>query len=137
MFEQNQTRKFFIIFLAVLIIVSTYADADTQLFTKDNVLAAGCYNDGFASSDMTLIIQLEAGGKIIFDEGAKVKYATITKPAVPLWVHRRMKHSSPDRARDGLPVHLAIGARGRPHELLEPPVEVGLVVEPRGECDLT
>ena len=74
MFEQNQTRKFFMTFLAVLIIVSTYADADPLLFTKDNVLAAGCYNDGFASSDMTLIIQLEAGGKIIFDEGAKVKY---------------------------------------------------------------
>jgi hypothetical protein len=44
------------------------------IYTQSNILAAGNYNDGTASSDITLIIQLEAGGKIIFDEGADVMY---------------------------------------------------------------
>lgn len=60
-----------------LILCPCFADAKDEtpkLYSKDNVLAAGCYNDGFGSSDMTLIIQLEAGGNIIFDEGAEVKY---------------------------------------------------------------
>ena len=74
MFKQNQTLTLFIPLLAVLIVVSGYAHAAPQLFTKNNVLAAGCYNDGFGSSDITLIIQLEVGGKILFDEGAEVKY---------------------------------------------------------------
>ena len=52
----------------------TYAADTPKLFTKDNVLAAGCYNDGFSSSDMTLIIQLTVGNDIIFDEGVEVKY---------------------------------------------------------------
>ncbi len=51
-----------------------YAFDTPKLFTKDNVLAAGCYNDGFSSSDMTLIIQLTVGNDIIFDEGFEVKY---------------------------------------------------------------
>ena len=51
-----------------------YAFDTPKLFTKDNVLAAGCYNDGFSSSDMTLIIQLTVGNDVIFDEGFEVKY---------------------------------------------------------------
>ena len=51
-----------------------YAFDTPKLFTKDNVLAAGCYNDGFSSSDMTLIIQLTVGNDVIFDEGFGVKY---------------------------------------------------------------
>ena len=51
-----------------------YAFDTPKLFTKDNVLAAGCYNDGFSSSDMTLIIQLTVGNNVIFDEGFEVKY---------------------------------------------------------------
>ena len=49
-----------------------------SVFTRANVLAAGNYNDGFNSSDLTLIIQLEAGGKVIFDEGADVMYHITT-----------------------------------------------------------
>ena len=51
-----------------------YAFDTPKLFTKDNVLAAGCYNDGFSSSDMTLIIQLTVGKDVIFDEGFEVRY---------------------------------------------------------------
>jgi len=60
-----------------LILCPCFVDAKDEtpkLYSKENVLAAGCYNDGLSSSDMTLIIQLEAGGDIIFDEGAEVKY---------------------------------------------------------------
>ena len=52
----------------------SYALDTPKIFTKDNVLAAGCYNDGFSSSDMTLIIQLTVGKDVIFDEGVEVKY---------------------------------------------------------------
>jgi len=44
------------------------------IYTHTNILAAGNYNDGTNSSDLTLIIQLEAGGQIIFDEGVEVLY---------------------------------------------------------------
>jgi len=47
---------------------------DAPIYATGNVLAAGNYNDGTGSSDITLIIQLEAGGSVIFDEGAAVKY---------------------------------------------------------------
>jgi hypothetical protein len=45
-----------------------------SIYSQENVLAAGNYNDGTGSSDLTLIIQLEAGGTIIFDEGEEVMY---------------------------------------------------------------
>ena len=61
-------------------VVTAAAAFDTpSVFTRSNVLAAGNYNDGFGSSDLTLIIQLEAGGKIIFDEGADVMYHVTTE----------------------------------------------------------
>lgn len=50
-----------------------------SIYTQANILAAGNYNDGTGSSDLTLIIQLEAGGKIIFDEGADVMYHITTE----------------------------------------------------------
>ena len=52
----------------------SYALDTPKIFTKDNVLAAGCYNNGFSSSDMTLIIQLTVRKDVIFDEGVEVKY---------------------------------------------------------------
>lgn len=60
-----------------LLLILSLGQADAQeprLYTNGNVLAAGNYNDGFSSSDLTLIIRLEAGDDVIFDEGAEVKY---------------------------------------------------------------
>ena len=67
-------RISFYLFLCCAFTSLTYAADTPKLFTKDNVLAAGCYNDGLSSSDMTLIIQLTVGNDIIFDEGVEVKY---------------------------------------------------------------
>ena len=57
------------------------------IFTKGNVLVGANYNDGPGSSDMTLIIKLESGGKAYVDEGAKVKYINndANKDAKPGW----------------------------------------------------
>ncbi len=74
MISNYEFNPLLFIILAVLVVASTYAHAAPKLFTTGNVLAAGNYNDGLSSSDITLIIQLEAGGNTIFDEGAKVKY---------------------------------------------------------------
>ena len=67
-------RITFYLFLCWAFTCLTYAADTPKLFTKGNVLAAGCYNDGFSSSDMTLIIQLTVGNDIIFDEGVEVRY---------------------------------------------------------------
>jgi hypothetical protein len=45
-----------------------------DLYLEDNVLAAGNYNDGTGSSDITLIIRIEAGGDIVLDEGTPLGY---------------------------------------------------------------
>ena len=79
-----------------LILYTCFVDAKDEtpkLYSKDNVLAAGCYNDGFSSSDMTLIIQLKAGGNIIFDEGAKVKYL-VPEADVAGWNEREFDDSN-------------------------------------------
>ena len=80
--------------LALALGIATAAAAfDTpSVFTRSNVLAAGNYNDGFGSSDLTLIIQLEAGGKIIFDEGADVMYH-ITTADVDGWTTTQFNDS--------------------------------------------
>ena len=67
-------RTLISLFLCWAFVSLSYAVDPPKLFTKDNVLAAGCYNDGFSSSDMTLIIQLTVGKDVIFDEGVEVKY---------------------------------------------------------------
>ena len=67
-------RIIFCLFFCCVFTSLIYAADTPKLFSKDNVLAAGCYNDGFSSSDMTLIIQLTVGNDIIFDEGVEVKY---------------------------------------------------------------
>ena len=88
----KQKPRLFLIFV-VLIVASTSAHAAPQIFTIGNVLAAGNYNDGLSSSDITLIIQLEAGGNIIFDEGAKVKYL-VPEADVAGWNEREFDDSN-------------------------------------------
>ena len=65
--------------IAACLATTAVAFDTPSIFTQANILAAGNYNDGTASSDITLIIQLEAGGKIIFDEGADVMYHVPTE----------------------------------------------------------
>lgn len=70
-------RKVFIpmLVLAFLIALAPYSFAQkASLLTGQNVLAAANFNDGLTSSDMTLIIQLDADGKMLVNEGSKVKY---------------------------------------------------------------
>ena len=61
------------IFASIWMVSSTGA-ADPELFLKGNVLAAGNYNDGAGSSDITLIIRVVADGDILVDEGMGVAY---------------------------------------------------------------
>ncbi|MAF10311.1 hypothetical protein CMK11_07660 [Candidatus Poribacteria bacterium] len=65
--------------VAACLATSAAAFDTPSIYTQSNILAAGNYNDGTASSDITLIIQLEAGGKIIFGEGADVMYHVPTE----------------------------------------------------------
>jgi hypothetical protein len=69
-----------IMVLAVLLLfawVTSSVDAakdEPKLYTTNNVLAAGNYNQGTSSSDITLIVRIDAGGEIVVDEGHEVKY---------------------------------------------------------------
>ncbi|MBM3215583.1 hypothetical protein FJZ36_11790 [Candidatus Poribacteria bacterium] len=69
--------KHFLAFVVGVCVVA-FAVASTAsavtIYTKNNVLVGANFNDGAGSSDMTLIMQLSAGGKVYVDEGAKVKY---------------------------------------------------------------
>ena len=60
--------------IAGCLAANAVAQGTPTILATGNVLAAGNYNDGTGSSDITLIIQLEAGGSVIFDEGADVMY---------------------------------------------------------------
>lgn len=58
--------------------------APAPLLAGENVLAAGNYNDGSTSSDLSLILQLSADGVVLVDEGHAVKYLVPTAE-VPDW----------------------------------------------------
>lgn len=61
--------------LSQAILVDTTIYLAQEDFKNPPALARGvCQNDGFSSSDMTLIIQLTVGKDVIFDEGFEVKY---------------------------------------------------------------
>jgi hypothetical protein len=73
--KQIRTPMFLIIPLLSIWMVSSGDAADKpELYLQNNVLAAGKYNDGTGSSDLTLIIRVEADGEIVVDEGATVRY---------------------------------------------------------------
>lgn len=56
---------------------ATYA-ANAKFYAKDNVLAAGSYNNSATSSDLTLIIKMSAGNTVFIDEGSNVSYIVPT-----------------------------------------------------------
>ncbi len=61
--------------VSIFLLASAVCFADTvPLFTAGNVLAAGNYNDGHGSSDISLIIRVLADGNIVVDEGDAVTY---------------------------------------------------------------
>ena len=45
-----------------------------KIYSRGNILAAGNHNSNMGSSDITLIVQIEADGEIVLDEGHNVKY---------------------------------------------------------------
>ena len=45
-----------------------------KIYSRGNILAAGNHNSNMSSSDITLIVQIEADGEIVLDEGHNVKY---------------------------------------------------------------
>jgi hypothetical protein len=62
----------------------THAAERPKLYTKDNVLAAGIYNNAATSSDLSLIIRADVGGETIFDEGYEIGYI-IPKKDIKGW----------------------------------------------------
>ena len=76
MFKLFKSGVFLVtLFLLIMVFTSLVTAKDIpKLYTTKNVLAAGNYNEGTSSSDISLIIQVEADGKIVIDEGASVKY---------------------------------------------------------------
>ncbi len=61
--------------ILALLLTSAICFADTvPLYANGNVLAAGNYNSGHGSSDITLAIRMLADGNIVVNEGDAVKY---------------------------------------------------------------
>jgi len=60
--------------LVICFISASYSAEKPLLYVKNNVLAAGIYNNALTSSDMTLIVRADVGGKTIFDEGYEITY---------------------------------------------------------------
>lgn len=60
--------------LAFMLVPNIGMTASAPLYSSDNVLACANFNDGTGSSDMTLIVQLDADGKMLVDEESAVKF---------------------------------------------------------------
>jgi hypothetical protein len=70
-------------YLAITFLVICFASticfaANPLLYVKNNVLAVGIYNNATSSSDLTLIVRADVGGKTIFDEGYEIVYTIPT-----------------------------------------------------------
>jgi hypothetical protein len=70
----KQALMLMMVLLVSVWMVSWTGAADPELFLKGNVLAAGNYNAGAGSSDITLIVRIVADGEILVDEGMAVGY---------------------------------------------------------------
>lgn len=71
-------------FLVICFVSSSYSAEKPLLYVKDNVLAVGIYNNSLSSSDLTLIVRADVGGKTIFDEGYEIAY-TIPNKDIKDW----------------------------------------------------
>ncbi len=87
--------KWFVVFVLVVLVfpVSSFA-AKAPLKTGENVLACANFNDGLTSSDMSLIVQLEADGNMLVNEGSKVKYLYPTSAVSDDWIKPTFNDSS-------------------------------------------
>lgn len=74
MLRQIQAMPILVFFFVSVWMVSSTGAADPELFLEGNVLAAGNYNAGAGSSDITLIVRIVADGEILVDEGMAVGY---------------------------------------------------------------
>jgi hypothetical protein len=63
--------------------VSTAAEKP-MLYLEDNVLAAGNYNVSMSSSDISLIVRIEAGEEVVVDEGMALGY-TVPQKGIDGW----------------------------------------------------
>jgi len=81
----KQVLLYLTITFLILCLSSTFCfSANPLLYLKDNVLAVGIYNNALTSSDMTLIVRLDVGGKTIIDEGYEIAY-TIPNKDIKDW----------------------------------------------------
>ena len=90
-------RKVFItVFMLVfLVALAPYSfAANAKLMSGENVLACVNFNDGVTSSDVTLIVQLEADGKILVNEGDAVKYLYASASPGADWMNSSFNDSS-------------------------------------------
>jgi hypothetical protein len=67
-------KTFFSFCVAVTLLTAGLAFAQIPIGATGNFLAIGNYNNSQASSDLGAVVQLEAGGTILIDEGDPVKY---------------------------------------------------------------
>jgi len=90
-------RKVFIpiLVLAFLVVLAPYSfAANAKLMSGANVLSAVNFNDGLTSSDMTLIIQLDADGNMLVNEGSAVKYVYPNASPGDDWMSQSFNDSS-------------------------------------------
>ena len=80
-------------FLILFVPANSFAEK-AKLKTGENVLACVNFNDGLTSSDMTLIVQLEADGKMLVNEGSKVKYLYPTAAVSNDWIKPEFSDAS-------------------------------------------
>jgi hypothetical protein len=88
--------------LLILLAAAPSFAAKAQLRSGNNVLACANFNDGLGSSDMTLIVQLEADGKILVNEGHKVKYLYPTAAVSNDWLKPEFDDSKWDDGVSGV-----------------------------------
>ena len=67
-------RRYALWAMALVFTVSVTAVAQVSIMTTGNLLLIANYNAGLGSSDQVSVVQVEANGSIVLDEGHAVKY---------------------------------------------------------------
>ncbi len=97
----KKTLVLLVVLFASAWIISSTGAADPTLFLEGNVLAAGNYNTGATSSDITLIVRIEAGGEILVDEGMTVGYI-VPQEDIDDWIEPDFDDSAWGRGISGV-----------------------------------
>jgi hypothetical protein len=74
-------------------VICAVSAENAKLYTTGNVLAAGNYNNSATSSDLTLIIKMTAGDKVLVDEGSAVMY-TVPTADIAGWTTKSFNDSA-------------------------------------------